>query len=83
MPVIPTMEVWSPVFVPDKFDPVTVPTDATEEGVIAPRVKVIAGAVVGLATDPETPLAVVTDTLVTVPSPVVNDWSIGMVVRAS
>lgn len=49
--------------VPDK-----VPVAATEVGVIAPRVNVIAGVVVGVATAPETPLAVVTDTLVTVPT---------------
>lgn len=36
-------------------------------GLIAPKVKVIAGVVVAVATDPETPLAVVTETLVTVP----------------
>lgn len=41
----------------------------TEVGVIAPRVRVMAAAVVGLATEPETPLAVVTATLVTVPDP--------------
>lgn len=38
-------------------------------GVIAPRVSVIAGVVVAVATEPETPLAVVTDTDVTVPPP--------------
>jgi hypothetical protein len=38
-------------------------------GVIAPRVKVIAGVVVAVATDPEIPLAVTTDTEVTVPEP--------------
>jgi len=36
-------------------------------GLIAPKVRVIAGVVVAVATDPETPLAVVTETLVTVP----------------
>ena len=39
----------------------------TEVGVIAPNVSVIAGVVVGLATLPETPLAVTTETVVTVP----------------
>lgn len=45
------------------------PVSATELGVIAPSVKVIAGVVVGLLTDPETPFAVTTDTVVTVPLP--------------
>ena len=43
------------------------PTEATDEGVIAPSVKVIAGVVVGFATEPETPLAVTTESVVTVP----------------
>ena len=43
------------------------PDTCNDEGVIAPRVSVIAGVVVGLATVPLTPLAVVTETLVTVP----------------
>lgn len=38
-------------------------------GVIAPSVRVIAGVVVGVATDPDTPFAVVTEKLVTVPVP--------------
>ena len=38
-------------------------------GVIASRVRVMAGVEVGVATDPDTPLAVVTETLVTVPVP--------------
>ena len=54
------------MFVPDKLDPVTVPVAATELGVIAPSVKVIAGVVVGVATTPDTPFAVVTETDVTV-----------------
>jgi hypothetical protein len=29
--------VWSPVFVPERLEPVTVPEAATEVGVIAPR----------------------------------------------
>ena len=41
----------------------------TDVGVIAPRVNVIAGVVVLSATSPDTPLAVVTDTEVTVPEP--------------
>lgn len=41
----------------------------TEDGVIAPKVKVRAGVVVGLATVQETPLAVTHDTVVTVPVP--------------
>jgi hypothetical protein len=42
----------------------------TEVGVIAPKVRVIAGVVVAVATEPETPLAVTTETEVTVPPPV-------------
>ena len=61
--------VWFPVFVPDKFEPVTVPVAATDVGVIAPSVNVIAGVVVELATVPETPFAEVTDTEVTEPPP--------------
>ena len=38
-------------------------------GVIAPRVSVMSGVVFGVATTPETPLAVATETLVTVPVP--------------
>lgn len=56
---------------------VMVPTDEsitplTEilDGVIAPSVSVIAGVVVAVATLPDTPLAVVTETEVTVPDPV-------------
>ncbi len=45
-----------------------VPDADTELGVIAPSVKDMAGVVVELATVPETPLADVTDTLVTVPA---------------
>jgi hypothetical protein len=49
--------------------PVTVelPLTASDEGVIAPSVRVIAGVVVAVATEPLTPFAVVTETLVTVP----------------
>lgn len=46
----------------------------TEVGTIAPNVKVIAGVVVALATEPDTPLAVVTETEVTVP--VVEDKAV-------
>src|SRR6185312_3588489 len=45
-------------------------TPLVEVGVIAPRVKVIAGVVVAVATVPETPFAVTTETAVTVPVPV-------------
>jgi hypothetical protein len=62
--------VWLPVFVPLRLEPVTVPVAATDDGVIAPSVRVIAGVVVGFATVPLTPLAVVTEVLVTVPPPV-------------
>ena len=41
----------------------------TDDGVIAPRVSVIAGVVVGLATEPDIPLAVTTETPVTEPVP--------------
>ena len=58
----------SPVFVPLRFDPVTDPTDPTLEGVIAPSVSVIAGVVLEVATLADTPLAVTTETLVTVPA---------------
>ena len=58
------------MFVPDKFDPVTVLDAATDVGVIAPSVSVIAGVVVALATVPEIPFAEVTETEVTDPKPV-------------
>ena len=58
-----------PVLVPLRLEPVTVPEAAIDVGVMAPRVRVIAGVVVGVATVPLTPLAVVTETDVTVPSP--------------
>ena len=45
------------------------PETCTALGVIAPRVSVIAGVVVAVATVPDTPLAVTTETLVTVPVP--------------
>jgi hypothetical protein len=41
--------------------------NCTLVGVIAPRVSVIAGVVVGFATAPDTPFAAVTETEVTVP----------------
>lgn len=44
-------------------------TPLVEVGVMAPKVRVIAGVVVAVATVPDTPLAVVTDTVVTVPEP--------------
>ena len=47
--------------------PEMVEVAATEAGVMAPRVKVMAGVVVAVATDPLTPLAVTTDAEVTVP----------------
>lgn len=46
-----------------------------ELGVIAPSVKVIAGVVVGLATEPDIPLAVTTDNVDTPPPPVVPPLS--------
>jgi hypothetical protein len=44
-------------------------TPFVEVGVIAPKDRVIAGVVAGLATVPETPFAVATETVVTVPPP--------------
>ena len=69
LPALPVMVVWSPVLVPERFVPVTVPVAATDDGVMAPSVRLIAGVVVDVATDPLTPLAVVTETLVTDPTP--------------
>lgn len=50
--------------------PDTAPVDATLDGVIAPSVSEMAGVDVAFATVPDTPFAVVTDTVVTVPVPV-------------
>ena len=71
--------VWSPVCTPlIELVPVTksvgveapeTTTELTEVGTIAPSVRLIAGVVVEVATVPDTPFAVVTDTLVTVPVP--------------
>ena len=61
--------VWSPVFVPERFAPDMFPLATIVVGVIAARVIVMAGVLVAVATEPETPLAVTTDTLVTVPPP--------------
>jgi hypothetical protein len=44
-------------------------TELTEDGTMAPSVKVMAGVVVSVATLPEIPLAVATETVVTVPVP--------------
>ena len=55
------------MFVPLRFEPVIAPVAATDDGVIAPKVKVIAGVVEPVATTPDTPFAVVTATDVTVP----------------
>ena len=71
--------VWSPVLAPETevvpdtasvgvAEPETT-TELTEVGAIAPSVSVIAGVVVLVATEPETPFAVVTETEVTVPEP--------------
>jgi hypothetical protein len=79
VPVRAVAMVLSPVLAPDTVVvPVTarvgvevpeITTEFTLEGVIAPRVREIAGVVVEVATEPETPFAVVTDTSVTVPVP--------------
>ena len=55
---------------PAPLDVIAVPPPiAAEVGVMAPRVSEIAGVVVAVATVPDTPLAVVTETEVTVPDP--------------
>ena len=56
------------MLVPERFEPLTLPDAATLAGVMAPSVSVIAGVVVGLATEPETPFAVATETVDTVPN---------------
>ena len=67
------------MFVPLKLEPETDPEAATDVGVMAPSARVIAGVVVAVETDPDTPFAEVTDTDVTVPvlgptpAPAVND----------
>ena len=55
-----------PECVPLRLLPVTVPLAATDVGVIAPRLSVMAGVVVDVATLPVIPFAAVTDTLLTV-----------------
>ena len=79
LPALPVIVVWSPVLALEiELVPVTasvgvdVPdttTEFTDDGVMAPNVKEIAGTVELFATVPLTPLAVVTDTLVTLPTP--------------
>ncbi len=70
-----------PVLVPLRLEPVTVPVAATLVGVIAPSVRVIAGVVVGVATVPLTPLAVVTETDVTEPPPLLLNVFQSVLVR--
>src|SRR3989338_776062 len=55
--------------------PVTRPADTTDAGVISPNVNVMAGIVVGLTTVPDTPLAVTTETAVTVPEPASEEFA--------
>ena len=62
---VATVEIIEPYV--DNVLPDTAPVATTEAGVIAPRVKVMVGVVVAVATDPLTPLAVTTDVVVTVP----------------
>ena len=62
---VATVEVIEPEV--DNVLPDTLPVAATEVGVMAPRVKVIAGVVVAVATVPLTPLAVTTDVVITEP----------------
>jgi hypothetical protein len=59
--------VWSPVFVPLKFEPVTEPVAATEVGVIAPRPMVNVPVVVTGEPEMETPFDPEAATEVTVP----------------
>ena len=83
VPALPLIVVWSPVLLPlIELVPVTasvgvelpdITTELTDVGVIAPRVRLIAGVVVGFATEPLTPFAVVTETVVTVPPVPVAD----------
>ena len=54
---------------PDKFEPITVPVEETELGVMLPNTKVIAGVVDPLATVPDTPFAAIIEVEVTVPVP--------------
>ena len=53
--------------IPDKFDPVRLPEAATELGVIAPKVRLMAGVLFEVATVPLIPFADTTETSVTVP----------------
>lgn len=69
VPALPDTVVWSPVLVPERLEPPTVPEAATEVGVMAPRVKASVGVEVGEVTEAETPFWVVTETEVTVPEP--------------
>jgi len=79
VPALPVIVVWSPVLLPEiELVPVTArvgveepetTTEFIEDGVIAPSVRLIAGVVVDVATEPLTPLAVVTLTEVTLPTP--------------
>ena len=59
----------------------------TVVGVIAPRVIEMAGVVVAVATVPDTPFAVVTDTEVTVPEPPARStyslWDVGSAYKAT
>lgn len=59
--VVEPPAIVNPVTAAARVNPFTV------VGVIAPRVNVIAGVVVEVATEPDTPFAVVTETDVTVP----------------
>jgi hypothetical protein len=61
--------VLAPELVPDRLEPVTVPVAATLAGVMAPKLRVIAGVVVAFATEPEIPFALTTEAEVTVPVP--------------
>lgn len=56
---------------PASVAPETAPVAATDVGVIAPKTKVIAGVVEAVATVPVMPLALTTDTVVTLPKGVV------------
>ena len=72
LPKVPTLVILgcaAVVMVPPNVVPVIAPEADTELGVMAPNDRVIVGVVVGFATVPLTPFAVVTETDVTVPAP--------------
>ena len=61
LPAFPVMVVWSPVLVPERFVPVTVPVAATDDGVMAPSVRLMAGVVVEVGDELVVRLVVTSD----------------------